>query len=385
MVSRSRTREVGYTTGSRVSSTGLTQYKSRADKKETCEDIVGEMFKPDGSIKDHLFELDIVIKDGGLVSGRTIGNPPGYTYANWPLDITIPSTVKHSDTEKESLRLRLLSQTGPLTPKVNLPLFIFELRDVPMMLKHAGDLLHKLANPSSLSLLKEGAAATLAYQFGWKPLIEDLYKLCNFAELVEKRNRELAQANTSKGLKRKVSLPPKTSQATRSNVIISSVTGQVIRANIQDEFRTEMWGTVRWKARMDQGLSNRPKATWLAAFRSALGLNLGMIPITIWKALPWSWFVDWFYNLSGVMQATYNMIYYNATAINIMETRMVTSKHFGGKSTRTDVTSGTFQRIEKRRWPIQNTSSLTTMRLPYLDNFKLSILSSLAILRIYRR
>lgn len=385
MVSRTRTRDTGYITGSRISAAGSTTYRSRTSKSETCKDIVGEMFNLDGSIKDHLFELDIIVKDGNTVSGRTPGNPPYFVYSNWPQDMTIPNTIRHSDAEKESLRLRLLSQTGPLTPKVNLPLFVFELRDVPMMLKHAGDLLHKLTSPSNLSLLKEGAAATLAYQFGWKPLIEDLSKLCNFAELVEKRNRELSQANTSKGLKRKVALPPKTSQSTRSNVIISSVTGQVVRADIQDEFHTEMWGTIRWKARSDQGLSNRPKPTWLAAFRSALGLNLGMIPITIWKALPWSWCVDWFYNLSGVMQATYNMIYYNATAINIMETRKVTSKHFGGQDTRTSVSSGVFQRIEKRRWPIQNTSSLTTMRLPYLDSFKLSILSSLAILRIYRR
>lgn len=385
MASRTRTRNTGHVTGTCVHSTGSTKILERPAKSEKCTDVVGEMFNRDGSLKDHLFELDIFVKDGNIVNGRTIGNPPYSVYSNWPLDMSVPSTVRFSSGEREDLRLRLLSQTGPLTPKVNLPLFVFELKDIPMMLKHAGDLLHKIARPSSLNLLKEGAAATLAYQFGWKTLIVDLIKLCNFADLVAKRDRELAKAHSSIGLKRKVSLPPKTSQSTRNNVIISSVTAQVVRANITDEFRTEMWGTIRWKARSDQGLGTRPKPSWLDAFRSALGLNLGQIPITIWKALPWSWMFDWFYNLSGIMQATYNMIYYSASAINIMEKRTVTSKHQGGKASRTDVSPCVFQRIEKRRTPIQNTSALTRMKLPYLDNFKLSILSSLAILRIYRR
>jgi hypothetical protein len=105
-----------------------------------------------------------------------------------------------------SLVNRVLATTGPLTPRVNLPLALFELKDVPQMLRHAGNLLHGLRSPSRLNKVKEAAAANLAYKFGWAPIIDDLGKLFDFSAAVRRKQRELKQANSSNGLRRRINL-----------------------------------------------------------------------------------------------------------------------------------------------------------------------------------
>lgn len=125
------------------------------------------------------------------------------------------------------------------------------------------------------------------------------------------------------------------------------------------------------------------------AFRSALGLNLGMIPITIWKALPWSWMIDWFADISNVMQANYNMIFYSPSAINFMENRVVITETSGGSNasgnTSATVSAGSLKIERKLRSQLSTSAAKVTLRLPFLDNFKLSILGSLTILGLSGR
>lgn len=386
MVARTRTRTANPVSGSVLYANGTSNTRVFNCLSENCKDTVGDMFDSNGNIKDHAFDLTRSrLSGGGLLNG--IAKPGAVNqaiYTNYQGEQSTQTGSLMASGVSSSYTTRLLASTGPLTPKVNLPLFVFELKDIPMMLKHAGDLLHKIRAPSGLSPHKEAAAATLAYQFGWAPLISDLVKLTNFSEHVAKRQRELAKANTKKGLLRRMNFYEDQETVETASFLASTLTGSLIYASKTESRTRKGWGTVRWVIRDSQKIGRLPSHN--EAFRSALGFNLGMIPITVWKALPWSWMVDWFADISNVMQANYNMIYYKPTSCCIMEHRTtkmdIKPIGNGGNITMSPVSNF----IERKTRSLGSTSAAkVTLRLPFLDNFKLSILGSLAILGLSGR
>lgn len=384
MTLRTRNRSSDIQYGRITYADGSSLLSSRVGKSETCKDTIGDMFDANGNIKDHPFDMLTLTTKGHTTTGvRNAGTASQATFTNKINLLSIPgSQIVISSSEKEQLRVRLLASTGPLTPKVNLPLFIFELKDIPMMLKHAGDLLHKIRSPSGLSPHKEAAAATLAYQFGWAPLIEDIVKLLNFSDLVKKRQVELDKANSKRGLQRRMTFETKSESETEDNVLLISDMGSIYGSRTVTK-TTRSWATVRWKPKGGQRYGRKPSHN--EAFRTALGLNLGQIPITVWKALPWSWMIDWFADISNVMQANYNMIFYSPSAINFMENRVTEVFTSGGSNTYGSVSPGYGRRERKLRTQLSSSAAKVTLRVPFLDTFKLSILGSLAILGLTGR
>lgn len=383
MAARTRRRSSGFHTGYQLYNGRVTE-RDRTGTEEQCNDRVGEMYDNKGRLRSHTLLIRQTSRWGLMLNGTSSGNYP-FTWTDWPINLSIGDGPNFSSGEREDLRIRLLASTGPLTPKVNLPLFLFELREIPRMIKQVGDTLHRLRRPLKNDPFVTGASSNLAVQFGWRPVIEDLTKLCNFAELVRKRDEELRKAHSSKGLKRRLTLPPKVSNTVQRDYPLNTLGNESIRADLNTSQTTEMWGTIRWRAKDGQGLGNRRKPSFVGSFRTALGGHPTNIPVAIWKALPWSWMIDWFYNLSLTLQANNNMLYYEPSQINIMQQRRTLITCSGNTNKGVSVSPGHVYRVVKERTPISNTSALTRMRLPYLDNFKLSILSSLAILRLSRR
>ena len=386
MVARTRTRTSDPVNGSVLFANGTVLNSKFNCVSEQCKDIVGDMFDSYGNLKDHTFDLTrSKLSGGGLLNGTVKPDSPNWAiYTNYQSEQSLQTGSLMASGVSSSYTTRLLASTGPLTPKVNLPLFIFELKDIPLMLKHAGNLLHKIRVPSGLSPHKEAAAATLAYQFGWAPLISDLVKLTKFSELAAKRQRELQKANTKKGVLRRMNFYDDQETIETASFLASSLSGTLIYASKTERRTRKGWGTVRWVVRNSQMIGRLPSHN--EAFRSALGLNRGMIPITVWKALPWSWMVDWFADVSNVMQANYNMIYYKPTSCCIMEhrTTKVDIKPLSNSGNITMSPVSNF-REQKTRGFGSTSAAKVTLRLPYLDNFKLSILGSLAILSLSGR
>lgn len=273
---------------------------------------------------------------------------------------------------------RVLSQTGPLTPNLYLPLAIFELRDLPRMLRHAGDLLHNIARPSGLNPVKEAAAANLAYKFGWEPLISDIIKLTRFAEIVRKRQRYLKGAHSSRGIRRRVRLQ----EINGGGGSYTSIIGSGLYSTVSMVRNHKQWATVRWKVKDQSQIGRTP--TFTEAFKTAYGLNRGHIPIAIWKAMPWTWAIDWFTDISNVMQANYNMIYYKPYGLCVMTHYKMTYQFTSDSTATASFDGGSCQIENKGRWVSLNPSPSVTLKLPFLDSFKLSILGSLTILKLSR-
>lgn len=341
---------------------------------DTCSDELGR-----GS--DHPCDIQHWKFSGGLSDGYGLiwhftGWPVGYETTNvgrYTGGIILPQWQDYYN--------RILAQSGPLTPRVYAPLFLYELKDIPLMLRHAGNLLHKIRSPSGLSPHKEAAASTLAYQFGWAPLMQDIGRMLQFSESVAKRQVQLMKANSRRGLLRRIKLGSDTQTHKGGPQTLTSTWGWVINASWSETCNYDQWATIRWRAKDESQFGRVP--SYMDAFRATYGLNRGHIPIEIWKAVPWSWAIDWFADISNVLQANYNSIYYDATGLNIMQHyqsertyRAVPSKGFPGLTVNYE---------RKRRTIHPSPTASLHMRIPFLDTFKLSILGSMTILRVTGR
>lgn len=331
----------------------------------SCDDVIGDY----GGL--HPLTIDRYRRVGGYLNRKDRGDgthfencPAGYT-ADWGFP-TQPVTVS-----------RILSQSGPLTPKVYLPVSLFEFKDIPGMLRHAGNLLHGISRPSGLNPIKEAGAANLAYQFGWKPLMDDIGKMLAVANNVAKKQRELAQANSKKGIRRRITL-----YNTRTVLYGTATVWSTYNIFVDSRYTTEKsaksWATIRWTPRDLAPFPHQP--SWRDGFDAAYGTSKGYIPIELWKAMPWSWAIDWFADLSNFLQASHNLIYYKPSPICVMTTGKNVRTYEEVRGTFTTVTGGSVTSSTKRRVIMQPTPNVT-IRLPFMDNFKLSILGSFAALK----
>jgi hypothetical protein len=261
---------------------------------------------------------------------------------------------------------------------MNLPLFVYELKDLPDMLRHIGDLRHGIKRPSGLSPLKEAAAANLAWKFGWDPLISDTLKLVGFAESVRRKQQELKAANSVRGLRRRINLG-ENSTVVNDNPLVWSTFGVSIRVNYTARLSSRTWGVVNWIARDPSAMGKAP--TFTEAFKTALGLNRGHLPINIWKALPWSWMADWFLDMSNRLTASYNMIYYKPRRICIMRHTVGIYESKEASNASVKVSQGRLTTERKARYVNLSPNQNVTLRAPMLDTYKLSVLGSLAILK----
>lgn len=252
------------------------------------------------------------------------------------------------------------------------------------MLKDAGDFLLGLKKkPFSKLTPNELASWTLAYQFGWGPIIQDVSKMLGLTDAIQKRRQELKSAASGRGLKRRITLDTDTEMES-VNRIANSVGGLTITVPCTTTKTAERWATCRWNIVEGQNTGRDP--SFSEAFNSALGLNRGMIPIDVWKALPWSWAIDWFTDISNVLTANYNMIYYRPSRVCIM-TKRTSTMTFPAWPTNGNprMSGGSRTRVTLFRAVVSSPSPQPRLRLPFLDSFKMSILGSFAILRIRGR
>nr|UJQ85089.1 MAG: hypothetical protein 1 [Leviviridae sp.] len=333
-----------------------------------------------------LIGLDTIsMVDHSLDTFAKLDNIPVETHP-WALDSTLIA--------------KILARTGPMTPKVNVPLFLYELKDVPAMIRHAGDTLHKLSDLgmskiSGLSAAREAASANLAYKFGWEPLISDIGKIAKIAEYAKKRQEFLMKTQEVMGAVSKAYLGSETYTNSGDydgpypfgNWMITFTEPRTFKKKVT----VTRWCSARWRYRDFQPLyySENP----VTPFQAVTGLNTPNIPVTVWKALPWTWLSDWFVDISSTMQAAQNLVYFEPTDICFMEHRLYEVEISGASIVKNTNGGGAFGTCTPLRYTLEtklrhvfNTEDITPQpKLPMWDDFKLSVLGSLATLRLLGR
>ena len=189
---------------------------------------------------------------------------------------------------------KALAGLNPGVPLVDLPLFIFEFKDLPAMLKNLGEVLLKRA-PNAQAIANAG----LAYSFGWKPLISDLRTLWNLTQKVEERDRYLRKLEHGTYIRRKLG-GGVVQHSTASNgfEVPASDGGYIIRADVEILEKQKAWFTANAKLLSPPLPASSRHRTLM---NEALGLNVS--PATMWNMIPWSWLIDYFANFSDFMSS----------------------------------------------------------------------------------
>lgn len=258
---------------------------------------------------------------------------------------------------------QLLAETNPNKYSMNGPVSFLELRDIPKMLKLAGD-----------NIIQNAAGATLSWQFGWKPLLSDIKKVLNWQALVDKKVKELHHLHQQGGLRRRRQFGVENRENT-STVLVRNSWSTKIEYDLQRSESIEKWGSVRW---LPTSLPPKDETEYRKlAFRIAYGLEFSAA--NIWEAIPWSWLVDWFSNVGTYMSVHNNVVPVRASTPCIMTRKMRTVKFTPKMPKALSGGNGFGSSVEKFR---QLTAPGLTASIPFLTGRQLSILGSLAILRL---
>lgn len=416
---RARTRSVVFepTAGSRTLYGSVTT-ASRANGYETVSDIVGNPHADNG------FDLTRVKITGGIITGVRV-NPNEGIWAQWdnyPYGNQVSGVSAPAFTSNESAAaLRALNLTNPGRHEVTLPSFLVELRDIPKMLRFAGRLLNAVGDSFSifmgayniwkrntgvpfsrgltpaqvrkligsrllpeqqggLSAAQTIAAANLAIQFGWAPLVRDLQKLCDFQGAVTRRRKEINRLCSGSGLKRKITLQNDENTRIYKNVWIDSVAG-VLQVDVTAYTHTKRWVVCRYRPAFP--VSSPPTDQQL--MNQIYGLSVHGVLSSAWELLPWSWLIDWFTNMGDIINFSNNEIATTSTSC-VMSMRISKFTNPGGVAVWPNDGSkswvGCTTLFEtKGRYPYRPGLDAFSVSLPFLGGNQLSILGSLALLR----
>jgi hypothetical protein len=228
------------------------------------------------------------------------------------------------------------------------------------------------------------AGSNLAMQFGWLPLISDIGKMIDFQNIVDKRVAELKRLYSKGGLKRTFRNFETNEVNTGQSTLQSS--NFICQADYIIVREVKVWTTLRWKPNSAtiNGLPVTDKALQQEARRSTFDLGhklrQNIDAASVWEAIPFSWFADYFSNVGDVLKAGRNQLPVTASGGCVMRqlrstcdfSNIVCSHQLQGSG-------GHHERVTKRRFLYPTPSPSFSAHLPFLNGGQLSILGSLAV------
>jgi len=330
----------------------------------------------------------LYIGDVGYIFGYTSGQvSPFFSCESWAetafffnWDFVEPPGVP---TDGE-VATKLVAQTNPSRPGANLPLFVYELKDIPRMVKRVGEVIKKVQEFQAQGIkysLKEGSSDFLAYQFGWSPLVKDLTRMFDFMANVDQRINELDRLYSEGGLHRKLTVFDGYGEMSPRGYYVGPVYGG--EATIEVGFTThyKKWGTVRYvPTTLPRFRGNDEKI----AYARRLVAGFSVRPATLWEAMPWSWLIDWFGNVGDHIAANLNEVPVSIEHINIMTKLEIvpTNSKWTHNPWKADFKLQTKNPMRMLR--IRTPTVLPTLpsfHLPFISGKQLSIMAALAIQR----
>lgn len=316
----------------------------------------------------HNLDVRHLTVNGLMYNNVTPGATLGRTWVNWMPDrcrnpddpiyghLSVPDQPSNA-----ILAADLLARTNPSRPVVDLPIAIFELREIPGLLREEGN-----------KIIRGMAVGNLTYQFGIKPLVSDLQGLLNFSDEVAKRQRELEKLAKG-GLKRTRDLWSGSSTAGPISGIVQSGDGPTIILDYYKATQRKIWGHVVWYPDNPKMMKGDLRA---AARKAVLGLTVDFS--TAWNAIPWSWLVDWCSNVGDILIANRNTVGASHGVVQLMTQTTTTSEAYPNLPP-PKMTRGGWKEISKQRRSVVNVP--VDVQLPVLSLRQLSILGSIGVTR----
>lgn len=201
----------------------------------------------------------------------------------------------------------------PVKPVNSLGQFIAELRDVKGMVTGL---------KRRLRTLKDAGHHYLNYQFGWKPFLSDLQSFLSNGKKIARR-MDYIRRNNGKWVKRggTVSQSEDVSISTIPNKILPVFvtyfylpysTGPTL-CQQSVKVGSHVWFEAMMKYYIPNLNSDSGEDLWNSPLlRKMWGLEL--TPSLVWELLPWSWLVDWFWDVGDFYANLSNDMYDNCVA-----------------------------------------------------------------------
>lgn len=204
---------------------------------------------------------------------------------------------------------KVASWSNPVRSQVDITTFIYELRELPSVLKEYWDLSVGIIKGTTRKYKKGEAPSTSALDLNWgiMPLVSDTIKLFKFTKAFNQRKRDLAAIyDRPRGLKRQRVVWSSQTDSVQYVAANSFVCG--IGVNRHYSTIARQWASVTWKPWFS--FQERPSDDEIAN-KAILALNGIKNPWAIaYEILPWSWLIDYFSNVGDIIDLTGNAFEY---------------------------------------------------------------------------
>lgn len=271
---------------------------------------------------------------------------------------------------------KALANMNPNKPTLDLGNALFELRDVPEMLHQLGRVLLRKVRAEDV------AGGYLAWVFGWAPLLSDVRKLLNYEKIISDRIAYLRKLGQTGGghIRRNIekSSNPAKSFVPSATSYLTDPVGKASGGHDELEQTYHVWATAQGEL-----LTPLPDTDFEMRKRAVDAAFGTFSPATIWNDIPWSWLVDFFVNVSDVLDAERGYTSYKISDMCVMAT-IKTTRSWVQTSGPVVATGGVLTTTQKLR----SVSPIPTPRLvhkPFLTAGQLAILGDLALVAAVRR
>jgi hypothetical protein len=210
--------------------------------------------------------------------------------------------------------------------------------------------------------------------FGIEPLFRDLSKLANFQQQVKRRVADIERLRTQHGFRKTVTCGKYSAQEVQSLIVQSEglFLGRDFKVNTTETVKAHC----RWLPTSDFSPLASPQVVDAWARRSVLGITVDFG--TLWEPLPWSWLVDWAFNVGEYFKANRNIVPAILADVSVM---------------RHTTTTATSDAVAMDDWSLEAISSIRETKkrstsfvsldahFPFLSGSQMGIVAALAVTR----
>jgi hypothetical protein len=261
------------------------------------------------------------------------------------------------------------ARTNPSRPYVDVPRAVGELFEVTQLLKRTGG-----------DIIRRVAAANITGAFGLGPIYSDLQKLCNFAEQLDRRLKEMNRLQSSNGLRKTTQHGTYSKSGPWTRVFQSQ--GIYYEGTFQTNTVEDVSCHTRWIPEGDFRFLDAASLRILT-HDLMLGMKSGRIPIidlsTIWELIPWTWLLDWAGNVGQYFAAQRNIVPCQFAGAYVMRDVRSVTTHPGAKLG-SGLTLEPVHILYETRTRKQGLVA-PTAQFPLLNGNQLGIIASLSVLR----
>lgn len=264
---------------------------------------------------------------------------------------------------------KALANLNPYRAVVNLPLFLFELREFPSLLKQAGRELRGKPKGSDL------AGGYLQYSFGWAPLVSDLLKLLDLQKSIADRLRYLQRLENGAMVRRTLYDATLSDKDSGEYYLWPGGAQKHLTARKRSKESLRVWYTARAKLHVPMpgkgALDHR-------SLSKATVLGLTTNPANFWDAIPWTWLIDYFLNIGDYLEAHDAQQRVGVQNMCLMVTRKLSAYLTGIQcAPGLSATGGELTTLRKSRFVSENpTPRFSTV--PILSDHSMRIMASLS-------